>query len=171
MSQQANPLDQLRDIHLPAAVDPWQLAPGWWIIISLIIIGLIMAITKLIRKRRQLNRYLKPAAIELEQLAALPAENLSVIKVSELIKRVCLVFYPAEKIALLNGKDWVTFINQQTGSAVFDEQIERLFSQVIYQPQQPIDGKLWQKTIQQSRQVIEHIIYQSLRRKKGQQHA
>ena len=35
MNPAETPLDQLKDIHLPAQVDQLQLAPGWWFVIAL----------------------------------------------------------------------------------------------------------------------------------------
>jgi len=57
---QANPLDQLRDIHLPEAVSWWPLAPGWWLLMvltCLLLVGLLICLYR----RHQSNRYRRQA--------------------------------------------------------------------------------------------------------------
>ena len=46
MSNQGDPLAELRDIHLPEAVSLWPLAPGWWLLLALIaaVLGLSIAV-------------------------------------------------------------------------------------------------------------------------------
>ena len=59
-SQAANPLDQLRDIHLPEAIGWWPLAPGWWLLIILVCLGLI-TLARLFLRRRQASAYRRQA--------------------------------------------------------------------------------------------------------------
>ncbi len=49
---QADPLQQLRDIALPAAPSWWPPAPGWWLLLALGI-GLLGWLIHLLRKRHQ----------------------------------------------------------------------------------------------------------------------
>ena len=57
---EADPLAQLRDIHLPADISWWALAPGWWALI--IMLGLMVgwAISKAF-KRYRANLYRRQA--------------------------------------------------------------------------------------------------------------
>ena len=59
-----DPLSQLADIHLPDPVSIWPLAPGWWLVIVLILAGLCWLSIQYIRKTI-LNRRLKAAQAEL----------------------------------------------------------------------------------------------------------
>ena len=46
MMNNMNPLSQLRQIHLPAAISKWPQTIGWYIIIALIIVAIITALIK-----------------------------------------------------------------------------------------------------------------------------
>jgi len=48
---------QLRDIHVPHVSAWWPLAPGWWVVIATVVIG-ITALILLLRRRSAWRRYL-----------------------------------------------------------------------------------------------------------------
>ena len=85
--QGQNPLDQLRDIHLPNAITGWPPAPGWWILGLVIIVTVGITATLLI-KRHQKRRFRRQAINELERIRALNLDNVTYIEaLSQLIKR------------------------------------------------------------------------------------
>lgn len=157
MNAPQNPLDQLRDIHLPQSIDSFQLAPGWWVLIALSALT-IYYIVKRWNKRRKITRYLKPALVELEFIAKLSPDNHSLEKLSALLKRVCLLYYPKKQVAHLSGKLWVEFLNQQASNELFDDQQMNIFTQVIYQPNVNIEANLWQLITNNSKTVIKVMI-------------
>jgi hypothetical protein len=59
-----NPLDQLKDLHHPAAPGWWPPAPGWWLLVlaALIIAGTLIALSL---SKRRANRYRRLALAEL----------------------------------------------------------------------------------------------------------
>ncbi|CAA0091636.1 Uncharacterised protein [BD1-7 clade bacterium] len=65
----SNPLDQLRDIHLPDAITWWPPAPGWWAVTLLAIIALFTTVYTLV-KIHQKRRYRRLAIAELDQLSS-----------------------------------------------------------------------------------------------------
>ena len=74
-------VSKLRDIHEPAAVSFWPLAPGWWALL-----GLLVAVPLLILGWRALRRRAKPARREalreLHQLREDYAKHGNVLRLS-----------------------------------------------------------------------------------------
>jgi hypothetical protein len=64
---QNNPLDQLRDIHLPEPISWWPLAPGWWFVIILVI-GIFVWLSLTLVKRNRLNLYRRQAIAKLNMI-------------------------------------------------------------------------------------------------------
>ena len=54
MNPSFDPTDMpLRDIHLPDAISWWPLAFGWWILVSIVFIGIILFAVRFYAARRQ----------------------------------------------------------------------------------------------------------------------
>jgi len=108
-------LAQLHDIHLPAPISWWPLAPGWYIVSAFLIIAVIVIVSLI---NRQYSRgYAKRQALrELRNIehqhAIDPNSQRSSAAVSGLLKRVALAYYPRDQVAGLQGEDWVVFLNQ-----------------------------------------------------------
>ncbi len=155
-----NPLDQLRDIHLPGPVDQFLFAPGWLVVFLLIFVLFIFAAYRFVKKRKAL-RLLKPAFAELDQLKSLKQEQISaksVFDISALLKRICLIYFPQDKVANLSGKGWVSFLNQQCGGKVFSDADIDLICYATYQSDPQIDQEAWQHLLNSSRKCIDKII-------------
>jgi len=162
MNPQQDPLSQLRDIHLPAPIDSFQLAPGWWLLIAVIILLGTLLVRQWL-KRRKARIWLKPAKRELALLASKPANTRSVAELSEFLKRFCLLHFPKSQVASLSGKEWINFLNSQSSHSRADEpcfepQLQRLLCQSIYQPEQAITSELWQQLIDSSSTFTTRVI-------------
>lgn len=113
-SPTAEELAQLRDIHLPDAIGWWPLAPGWYVLAIVLIVALVTVIFYL--GRYYLNGRARRQALHLlatyqQQYQCDANGQLSAARVSELLKRVALVYFPREKVASLQGDSWITFLN------------------------------------------------------------
>ena len=62
-----DPLAELRDIHLPATVDVWPPAPGWWLLAVIVLALCIFSLFKLWQWWRH-NRYRREAVKQLNQI-------------------------------------------------------------------------------------------------------
>jgi hypothetical protein len=104
----------LRDIHLPAPVGWWPLAPGWW----LLLVGIPLLVMLLVWLWRWLRRKTvkKLALLELESIerSALDARG-KTQQLAILLRRTCLSVYPREQVASLVGEDWLVFLDGTFG--------------------------------------------------------
>ena len=120
MEQTQDPLAQLRDIHMPTAIDTWPPAPGWWFLAALLLIALGAALFWLYRNWRA-NRYRREALAELESLRSefggAPVAYLE--HYSALLKRVALTRYSREQVAGLTGESWTLFLDRTGGTQEF----------------------------------------------------
>ncbi len=101
----------LHDIHLPDPVAWWPVAPGWWALVSLVIIITVCII--LVRYQRR--RSLKQAA--LRELATLDkthcdAGNVQALatEVGVLIRRVALSLPGGKQYANVHGQRWSDYL-------------------------------------------------------------
>ncbi len=103
----------IRDIHLPQPVSWWPPAPGWWLLLALMLSGIALAVW--LRKRRRLYKLRDAAMAELDAIyqtyqgqydARRFASELSV-----LLRRVCISYFPANDTAGLTGAAWLDFLD------------------------------------------------------------
>ncbi|MDC0601851.1 DUF4381 domain-containing protein [Aliiglaciecola sp.] len=121
-----NPLDQLKDIHLPQTVSPWPLAWGWWVLI-VIALGLLILGVLWIRRYVTIRKVKKAALLELSQYDT--SEPSIQAKVNGLLKRVCMHYYPDISIASMHGSDWTEFLTTQlpvNHQSTFKQDFEKL---------------------------------------------
>lgn len=114
MSQTPDLLNQLHDIHQPTALSLWPFAPGWYVVIGLVLLGLIGAIWWGWRWYRH-GRVKRAALRMLSQYEKQYYQHANAQQTSadlnELLKRVALAYFPREQVAQLCGKDWILFLN------------------------------------------------------------
>ncbi|MDR3504247.1 MAG: DUF4381 domain-containing protein [Legionella sp.] len=123
MANQTDPLAQLKDIHLPDAIGWWPLAPGWYAVITLIIL-LIFVLAAYVYRRHRYALAKKQALLLLAsyQEAYEKEQNTptSSAQISELLRRVALVYYPRAEVASLHGDAWLQFLNQTSKGIDFN---------------------------------------------------
>jgi hypothetical protein len=105
----------LRDLHLPDPIGWWPLAPGWWILIVLAMVGLGWLLLKAWRTR-QFNA---PRRYAMRALATVEAGYLShrdpVMlgqQLSELLRRGMLAYAPRHEVAGLTGEPWLAWLDR-----------------------------------------------------------
>ncbi|HKK55478.1 DUF4381 domain-containing protein [Marinobacter sp.] len=105
-----DPLSQLRDIHIPPPEGFWPPAPGWWFVL-LLVIGLAIAITVWLRRRRQKNAWYRIARRRLDRLAEGAAGTSRWFnELNSLLKQSALARYPDRQPQSLSGSGWVDFL-------------------------------------------------------------
>ncbi len=118
----SQPLAKLRDIHLPEPISWWPMAPGWYLILSLAIISMLVLFYFL--RRRFMNGRAKFQALCLlaiyyEEYQREGNSQVSCMKVSELLRRVALVYFPREQVASLQGEPWLAFLTNSANDIDF----------------------------------------------------
>lgn len=115
-------LAQLKDIHLPPPIGLWPLAPGWYVIMVLVIL-LFGVSLYLIYRKHQHAKAKKHALFLLVQYQKQYEQEHNVpetsARISELLRRVALVYYPRNEVASLHGKDWLLFLNKTSKGVDF----------------------------------------------------
>ncbi len=105
-----DPLNALRDIHLPETGGFWPPAPGWWLLALLLLLIAAGAIW-LIRRRHKKNRWLRQAKAELAGLERTAEQSTAwFCELNSLLKRAARERYPEQHPEVLSGEAWVTFL-------------------------------------------------------------
>ncbi|GGI84741.1 DUF4381 domain-containing protein [Legionella impletisoli] len=128
-------LAQLRDIHLPVPVGWWPLAPGWYMLFLVFVLGMACCIWILYRRylharsKRQALRLLNEYHVEYKTNHNSKQAS---ARISELLKRVALVYFPREQVAGLKGEQWLEFLND-TGQRIDFKQVRYELLELPYE--------------------------------------
>ena len=103
----------LRDIHLPEPITWWPLAPGWWLLLGLLIVGVLLVL--FLKKRHYQRRFKRASLHELQKIRDRwqESQNLTqlVKAISALLRRTAISYYPRQNIAGLTDADWLRFLD------------------------------------------------------------
>ncbi len=118
----ANDLAQLRDIHLPQAISWWPPAPGYGLLLLILVAAVLMAL--FFYRTRQARHLRKQALSQLTHLQRIHREHLNVsitaAQISLLLKQVALQYYPRSHVAALQGEAWLDFLKQTSKKIPFE---------------------------------------------------
>lgn len=145
-------LAKLHDIHLPPSIGWWPLAPGWYLVILSAV--LFTFFVTYLARRSYLNGRAKRQALQLlkryeQEYQTKPNSQISSMNVSELLRRVALVYFPREEVASLQGTAWIAFLTKSSKGIDFNALSDYLLV-LPYQPAQEIslqplfsNARLW----------------------------
>jgi len=111
---QTDPLAELRDIHLPGAIQDWSPAPGWWLLGILVVVLTIFLTIRILRywKSKQYRREGIRALQKLkEDYERSPASTHYLQDYARLLKRVAFGCFSRDEVASLTGESWVAFLD------------------------------------------------------------
>lgn len=104
----------LKDIHLPEAVSWFPPAPGWWIVLCLIVISVIAYVVY--RRYRRRLRLREEALLILDSIKLDFQQHTNPVRfineVSGLYRRLVMSLYPRQEVASLRGQAWLDFLNK-----------------------------------------------------------
>jgi hypothetical protein len=118
----ASLLEQLAPDRAPPPLGWWPLAPGWWGLMALLLMTLVLAAW--LRKRRRqpsVKRWQRAALRELAQLQAVLGQDGSgdatiARGVQQLLRRYAIARYGRDAVAALSGDAWIDFVVSHGGS-------------------------------------------------------
>jgi hypothetical protein len=131
-------LTQLKDIHLPPAISHWPLAPGW-IVLLIVMVSALAYLGYVWYQRRLSKASVKFALLALQKLKAAPEDVNIAAEISTLIRRTALHYFQREDIAGLTGTDWLTFLNNSINTNEFTTATGRLLIDAPYRNNQNSD--------------------------------
>ena len=117
-----DPLDALRDIHLPPDPAFWPPAPGWWALAACVALpaaALLLRQVREARRRRPRREALRLLAALREDLAAGREAGRIVAESATLLRRAALGRFPREQVAGLSGRAWLEFLARHGGGPEF----------------------------------------------------
>lgn len=144
-----NPFEQIIvPTEIPSA---WPPAPIYWVIFAAIVCLLMVSIW-LIKRRIKKQQAIKKALVALAQLQQ--SQETSFVQLNELLKGLCLHYYPRQQVASLTGQTWFYFLQQhhvEKSKPLFNNPDE--FCQRLYQIDSPCTGQ----DFQLAKQWIKHF--------------
>ncbi|WP_193215026.1 DUF4381 domain-containing protein [Luteolibacter marinus] len=96
-------LDRMHDLALPPQVPWWPLAPGWYVVIALLLV-LALLLAHRIWSHWRRNAYRRAALHQLATCGDSPA-------VAELLRRTALAIVPRSEVAAKSGSDWTDWLD------------------------------------------------------------
>jgi len=123
--------DQMHDIVMPTPVSWWPLAPGWWVVMLILAIGILWLGIVIYRRWKQ-QAHRRAALRELDHT---PPHELSA-----LLKRVCLSEFPRDQVASLSGQSWLEFLDQTGNTDTFTRGNGRYLLDLSYNPNSTAPG-------------------------------
>lgn len=131
----------LRDLHLPEAIGWWPLAPGWWVLIALAMLGLCYLLYKAFLKwrwnaaRRMALREL--ARVQDEYESGLDAVTLAT-ELSQLLRRTMLAYACRDEVAGLTGKRWLQWLDRGLDNQPFSDGSGQMLESLPYRSREQI---------------------------------
>lgn len=141
MTQMPMPQDlPLRDIHAPPVPELWPPAPGWWVLVAVVLVALGFALWRLYRRFGAVRRRRRILG-ELQNLKGRSKGADLVAEVSALLKRVALARYPRTDVASLTGQGWLDFLDRSGGAGRFAEGPGKVLAEGPYAPAPAFDAE------------------------------
>lgn len=139
-----DPLQQLRDIHLPSDPSWWPPAVGWWILLAMALYALYRLLQYLIRRHRALAP-LRHSHSLLESLYARHRDgdltaHAYAHEANEVLKRLLVRGYDAGFAAKLSGDSWLQLLDGISKGDQFSSGPGRALGDVRFRAEPQIDA-------------------------------
>ena len=145
-----NPLDRLRDIHLPESVNWWPLAIGWWLLAGLLFcaLTLIWFRYKKTKKQRQMVNHAMESLQQLEADTSLDSKQW-LQALSALLRRIVINLHGRKAAAGLVGKPWLDYLDSHAKKKGFSDGVGQILATQPYQAVADYDRKVLSELVRQ----------------------
>lgn len=138
-----DPLQQLRDVHLPPDPSWWPPAPGWWLLAAAAVALLAWFVYRLMRTYRR-RAPIRAARGMLDELyAGYTGGQVSAQEYlhrgNEILKRLLVRAFGRREYARLSGEDWLRALDQLSASDAFTNGAGRILGNERFRAQPDID--------------------------------
>lgn len=121
----SDPLQQLRDIHLPTPISWWPPAPGWVALATLVTLSIVFLIWRRKRAFNQLH-YERLALKQLCELETIYQQDKldttqTLCRLSPLMRQIALLYLPTREIAGLHGEQWLQALDKLFMTNLFSQ--------------------------------------------------
>ncbi len=140
----SDPLAQLRDIHLPADISHWPLAPGWWLLV-IVAASLLGWLSWLLVKRYRARLYRRQAMLKITQLQQDPGADLLPALFATL-KQTANSAYPERHFSSLSINDFIAFMQSSCDQPLF-ENLPSNLDNMLYAEQPEIDSAMAEQLV------------------------
>ncbi len=103
----------LKDIHLPEPISWWPVAPGWWLLLTgLVLLAVIIFFIKKAHQSKQLNREINIEIREIKTQFSRTKNKYELAQsLSILLRRSSISCYSEKEVSGLTGEQWLTFLD------------------------------------------------------------
>lgn len=141
-------LSELADIRVPGEISWWPLAPGWWVLLA-ILLGLAVYGAWRMQQRMVLQRRLGGAISELtkarQTLTAAGEDQMAqrliyVNSVNAVLRRVAMLHMGHDQAAGLSGQPWVSFLRKHDKAGLLTPELADVLAQGRFAPRCDVDA-------------------------------
>lgn len=150
---EGDPLQQLRDVHLPPDPSWWPPAIGWWLVALLILLALGWTCQQLFQayKKRAPSRAARAQLTDLYH--RYQAGEISAIEYlhnsNELLKRLMVRAYQQTSYARLSGDAWLRVLDEISGTSKFTSGSADVLGNVRFSAEPEVDVEQLHSALQQ----------------------
>ena len=131
MNNPSTSLERLHDIALPPEIPWWPLAPGWYFVITLLVLTSLW-LTWRFWKKWQANAYRRVALRELDQAT-------DITSIATVLRRTALAIAPREVVVSKTGTDWLDWLAGQCPTPIPSSIREHLSANIYSHATESID--------------------------------
>jgi len=132
----------LRELQLPELTGWWPLAPGWWVLIAIAVLGLLWLLYRAVRRfKANAPRRLALRQLDLIQRNFERGENAVVVgqSLSSLLRRAMLAYAPRSEVAGLSGEAWLRWLDDGLPQNLFCDGPGRIVESLPYMNPESVD--------------------------------